>query len=218
MTHVLILSGIPEFGQDSAYSIEKKVKLSFQQAMAPKKMVSYSSVCGRELNNVNARKALTKIVNSLDDVSSEVIIIYYIGHGDQKRDLNGDETDGMDEYWRFYGGGILTDDDLTTILSKSRTNPFIFVISDCCSSGSMIDKQGDRFTNWATLGACTDAQSAFAGKEGGMFTLFGLIPALREGANTPQKIKNFIDQRLQIQTQTVTLVFGSEEAATRRLF
>lgn len=76
---------------------------------------------------------------------TDVVFIYWSGHGSQTMDLNGDErSDGRDETWVCFGArsgrtGIddfdLLDDELDHYLAQIPTNKLI-VISDSCHSGS----------------------------------------------------------------------------------
>ncbi len=78
-----------------------------------------------------------------------IVIIYYSGHGGRTPDLNGDESDGYDEFIALYDTQlitsattytftqIITDDALDVALSKLESE-HIVVILDSCFSGSMV--------------------------------------------------------------------------------
>lgn len=147
--------------------------------------------------------------------SGAKVVVFYNGHGDRRRDAGGgDEADGFDEFWRLCGDGTtLVDDEITAAVagagSAGSTGMFT-LISDSCSSGTMIDDDGKPRCPWASIGSCTDAESAFASSDGGIFTIHGLIPTLREcgsgGATaTPRRIAEGIARRLSIPTQHLVL-------------
>jgi hypothetical protein len=72
----------------------------------------------------------------------KALTVFYTGHGINVPDLNGDESDGLDEAMVFDGGKIVIDDRLLEILIKNangRTR--ILLLSDCCHSGSIWDIQ-----------------------------------------------------------------------------
>ena len=70
-------------------------------------------------------------------------IIHYSGHGTQMLDDNGDETaDGLDE--AIVPGdarrtGCVRDDELLTWLRAFHPGTTVFVVTDCCHSGSVLD-------------------------------------------------------------------------------
>jgi hypothetical protein len=65
------------------------------------------------------------------------LTIFYVGHGVNVKDLNGDEGDGFDEAMVFDDGHIL-DDDLREVLVQNATaKARIALLSDCCYSGSV---------------------------------------------------------------------------------
>jgi hypothetical protein len=65
------------------------------------------------------------------------LTIFYVGHGADVKDLNGDDGDGFDEATVFDDGHIL-DDDLREVLVQNATaKARIALLSDCCYSGSV---------------------------------------------------------------------------------
>lgn len=71
------------------------------------------------------------------------VLIYFSGHGSQMKDRNGDEEDGLDEFWVAHdfnvtGGrakGYILDDDVNKALKNIRSdNVYVFV--DACQSGT----------------------------------------------------------------------------------
>lgn len=105
------------------------------------------------LTNSNATKAdIVNAFNSLVNRSrqGDIIYIQFSGHGQLMTDINGDETDGLDEAWIPYdayliycakdrGEKHLSDDEiaqfLTRLRSKIGNNGAIAVIVDACHSG-----------------------------------------------------------------------------------
>ena len=86
----------------------------------------------------NIVEQLNKLVDQSEDC--EEIWVHYSGHGTQVADNNGDEVDGKDEVivpCDYRESGILRDDVLFAILSKSKCRTYI--VMDCCNSGSSID-------------------------------------------------------------------------------
>lgn len=67
---------------------------------------------------------------------------HYSGHGTQLRDTNGDENDRLDEAIvpeDFQTSGMITDDDLFTLIRNIRCRAFL--VFDSCHSGSVCDLQ-----------------------------------------------------------------------------
>ena len=103
---------------------------------------------------------------------SSTLLVAISGHGYQKRDINGDEMDGMDEYVRTCNE-IIIDDDLWEIFIKNMNKSINFVgICDTCHSGTMFDldyfwngnewildtKRNKVYRNAISIGACKDNQ------------------------------------------------------------
>lgn len=106
------------------------------------------------LRNEQATKA--EIVKAFDGLmgrcsEGDVIYIHFSGHGQQVRDLSGDETDGYDEAWIPYdayrkccpeddGSRHLVDDEINVMLAALRDKVGrygqILVIVDACHSGN----------------------------------------------------------------------------------
>jgi metacaspase-1 len=74
--------------------------------------------------------------------SGDIFLFTYSGHGANVRDLNGDENsnpkpDSMDETWCLYDG-MLIDDEAAELWRKFKPGVRVFVLLDCCHSGSAI--------------------------------------------------------------------------------
>jgi metacaspase-1 len=68
--------------------------------------------------------------------SGDIMVLTYSGHGGQIPDVNGDETDGLDETWALYDR-MLVDDELYQMWSHFAAGVRIFMLSDSCHSGTM---------------------------------------------------------------------------------
>ena len=144
-------------------------------------------------------------------------IVYYYGHGDQVRevrDTSADEADGMDEVWSTQG---IVDDELSALFSRIHDSSRLYLFSDSCSSGSMLDTTNKR--PWVAIGSARDSQDSLATSDGGAFTMWGLIPALRIDTNpTPRQLAERIRAALDIDTQTCTLTAGDARVADEPMF
>lgn len=105
------------------------------------------------LTNAKATKAgIVNAFNSLINRSrkGDIVYVQFSGHGQMMTDMNGDETDGLDEAWIPYdaylkycakdrGEKHLSDDEIAQYLTKLRskigTNGAIAVVVDACHSG-----------------------------------------------------------------------------------
>merc|ERR1719424_2681516 len=71
------------------------------------------------------------------------MFLHYSGHGGQKEDRTGDEKDGKDETilpCDFQSAGQITDDDLHQLVVESLPQGArMWVIMDCCHSGTALD-------------------------------------------------------------------------------
>jgi hypothetical protein len=70
----------------------------------------------------------------------DVILFYYSGHGSNIKDNNGDEKDGLDEVLVSVDFESISDDELNGLIKRNlRNDVSLFVICDCCHSGTMFD-------------------------------------------------------------------------------
>ena len=98
-------------------------------------------------NIVTALNALVAQSANLDE-----IWFHYSGHGSQVKDANGDESDGLDEVivpTDFRTAGFIVDDDIFTILHKSKCKTML--LFDSCHSGSICDLQWSYQVNGQTI-------------------------------------------------------------------
>jgi uncharacterized caspase-like protein len=83
-------------------------------------------------------------------VSGDVLIFYYSGHGSQVADLNGDELDGKDETicpHDFATAGMMTDDDIRTLIAGLPVGVKMDVILDSCHSGNATRELSSSFAD-----------------------------------------------------------------------
>lgn len=83
------------------------------------------------------KKSLEETLRSLR--SGDTLLLYYSGHGTQIRDLNRDEIDGRDEAIYFGPSAVITDDELSLLLQIPGSGVKIFLMFDCCHSGTIMD-------------------------------------------------------------------------------
>ena len=130
------------------------------------------------------------------------------------RDTSADEADGMDEVWSTQG---IVDDELSALFLRIHDSSRLYLFSDSCSSGSMLDATNGR--PWVAIGSASDSQDSLATSDGGAFTMWGLIPALRGDTNpTPRQLAERIRAALDIDTQTCTLTAGDARVADEPMF
>jgi hypothetical protein len=91
---------------------------------------------------LTAQATRERVLAELDDLagrlmSGDLLVVSYSGHGGYLPDLNGDESDGLDETWCLYDGEIL-DDELHGAWMKFQAGVRILVFSDSCHSGTVL--------------------------------------------------------------------------------
>jgi hypothetical protein len=232
-TRIVLVAAVPEMSEAARGALLASVEAAFRSVERPTcRIESVVRLVGGAATPAAVADAIRGAVSHLAIPDSRAVI-YYNGHGDQIRDApNGDERggDGRDEVWRLPRGGILTDDAITAIIDAAPCAPssFVTLVSDSCSSGTMIDDTaaagagaGPRSAgaaNWCCIAACSPTQSALGTADGGVFTLFGLIPTLRElslrdSCATAHEIREGVARRLSIPTQTLTITTAGGRAA-----
>ncbi|MCP4382834.1 MAG: caspase family protein [Hyphomicrobiales bacterium] len=104
-------------------------------------------VVGLLTDEKGTRKAVTKAIKAAaDDLKPGDMFLYtYSGHGSQLPDFNDDERDDrLDETWCLFDG-MLLDDEAYELWSRFREGVRVFVLLDCCHSGSAIRNAPDMF-------------------------------------------------------------------------
>lgn len=66
-----------------------------------------------------------------------IFMLSYSGHGGQMPDLNGDESDDLDETWCMYDGQLV-DDELYGALTAFQKGVRVLAFADSCHSGTSI--------------------------------------------------------------------------------
>lgn len=84
------------------------------------------------------------IISYLKELVSKVkandfIFIHFSGHGTQIRDISGDERDGKDEVFVSLDLKGIVDDEIATILKAIPKGVNVFILMDCCHSGTIVD-------------------------------------------------------------------------------
>jgi hypothetical protein len=101
----------------------------------------------------------SKVISAVTKgVEFPLFIFYYSGHGGSTTAyLDTTETDGRDEYLCLFDGPLL-DDDVWKLISKSKGR--VFLIFDCCHSGSMFKAPLNFSSQIKFLQATTHAQGS----------------------------------------------------------
>jgi len=77
---------------------------------------------------------LTKAATDLK--SGDILLLTYSGHGNQVPDVNGDETDMVDETWCLFDGQMI-DDELYRMYGALADGVRVLILSDSCHSGTV---------------------------------------------------------------------------------
>ena len=92
----------------------------------------------------NILNELKNLLNNSDD--NDVLIFSYSGHGYYIHDNSNDEIDNKDEVIVTIDGKLIKDDELRFIINQNqKKNTKLFVIFDCCHSGTIMDLKYNYF-------------------------------------------------------------------------
>lgn len=167
---------------------------------------SVTSLIGKKATLANIKTELPRFLNKVERSNSKRGIVYLAGHGDQMVDRDGDEKDGMDEFWLTDDRARLSDDYLSTEIERESSlfgyQSIYMVISDHCSSGTMVDKSIAKKSRWISIGACRDRQSAIMTGDGGVMTQ-SLIKALLHAHEKDGNLQNLAIESLEKQMESI---------------
>lgn len=166
------------WGANMSEKTANRVKNVFNQFIRDDKI---DTLIGNFVNTNTVKNKIEDWVscNYLKNIG--IMFIYINGHGNQVPDNNSEEIDNLDEILQLPDGNIL-DDEFTEIINRSinkvinesklQKKPIIFLISDHCSSGSMLDKRDDLKYDWITIGSSLDNQDSLMTGDGNVMTTF----------------------------------------------
>lgn len=213
--YILIICYVPEIAKNNNMKyLSDSIYLAFKNIIVKNNKTLEKIDIITCVSRNKCINGLKKMANHLCNPENKGIV-YYFGHGDQVRDRNGDEPDGMDEKWVTQN---ILDDELSLIFNSIHNKSVLYLFSDSCSSGSMIDKKLNN-KNWITFSSCNDRQDSLTTSEGGVFTLWGILPALELFTNpTPRELHKFITSSLCINTQSPLLHAGNNILLDKKMF
>lgn len=206
-----------------------------------------TTLIGNEVNVSSVKKILYNFIYSNYQINSveHKFYIYMNGHGNQIQDTNNDEKtivstehetqkDELDEIYQL-PDGHLVDDEITDILTNAIKNkqsiipsenyikPFIFLISDHCSSGSMIDNNNSGEYNWITIGSSLDNQDSLMTGDGNVMTVNFLNLLLKiENGITAIEFNSLLQKEMKEsfvgELQTATFHISDKEMLKYKIF
>lgn len=121
------------------------------------------------LRNPSTKEMLTEMIKLISNPNNDVIFGVF-SHGQQVKDVSGDEADGMDECI-VMKDGLLIDDNLTALINKYRKCNRLTLIADICHSGIYDFKDFTNHKNLTIITSCADRETSKQLLKNGCFTL-----------------------------------------------
>lgn len=146
---------------------------------------------GNDLTVAGFLSEYKRALEVLKEPDSRAIIVT-IGHGNQFADQNGDEEDGKDEGWQLPDGTIL-DDTLTGLVTCCHPSSMLVLISDHCSSGTMLDRSC--IGNWANIASSQSWQDSLASGDGNVMSCC-LLDYLKDTNPTMEELASGLTQHM----------------------
>ena len=173
-------------------------------------------------------KRFLEVLDQFLQNTTDHLVVFYVGHGTDVKDTNGDEADGYDEAMVFDDGFVLDDLLVEHLMKYKNDDSIVTLITDACHSGSIWDLQSQVEgrtlpPNIISISAANDRQTAkqtIAEKmDQGMFT-YHFKKALKAHPNaTPLEIRKQIKPTLQQKyAQNVVIATTSEELLFKPIF
>ena len=109
------------------------------QSLLERREYEVTRLLDAEATRANITSALEALVGGAADGDS--LVFTFSGHGSWLPDDDSDEPDGRDEMMCPYDIGkdqFLMDDELHAIFSRKPPRARLFVVADCCHSGSIV--------------------------------------------------------------------------------
>lgn len=153
-----------------------------------------TEVCEQNYTAQNIHNAIQSVGTRCD--VDDNFIFYYTGHGATMPDQDGDEDDGLDEAICAVGplgqecsmNTWIRDDDFADWLAKYVHAGRLYVLMDCCHSGTIVDLNKPCWyrKQAISMSGCKDNQEASATGRGGVFT-HSMCNAVHEHAKLGKK-------------------------------
>jgi hypothetical protein len=104
-----------------------------------------------------------KLLDAFLKATTEHLVIFYVGHGTNVKDLNGDEIDGLDEAMVFDDGFLVDDILIEHVVNYKNHDAYLTLLTDACHSGTIWDLQSEHKhlpKNVISISAVSDNQTA----------------------------------------------------------
>ena len=121
------------------------------------------------MRNPTTKEMLTVLISLISKPENDVIFGVF-SHGQQVRDISGDEADGKDECI-VMKDGLLIDDKLTDLINKYRKCNRLTLVADICHSGIYDFKDFVNHENLTIVTSCADGETSKQFVKNGCFTL-----------------------------------------------
>lgn len=166
---------------------------------------------------------LVAFIKSLN--RGNVGVVYYSGHGFQLPDVNGDEKDGKDEAIYFSKGDWVGDDELRQIFQQAKLGVNLFLMFDCCHSGTMADlplrldnlkvvrENNFRFrANVLSISGCADPNLSYENSKSGFLTE-AFLQVFEKWTPKVHTTRQWVDLFVQISSHLVKASGGVQKPA-----
>jgi hypothetical protein len=174
------------------------------------------------------KKQFLEYMDKFLQISQSHLLLYYVGHGANIKDQDGDEDDGFDEAFVFDDGYIIDDILLEHLIKYKNPNCQLTLLTDACHSGSIWDIQSGQQQkkslppNIISISASEDSETAkqtvIQQLEEGLFTHNFHKLIKNNHKMTPNQMKAELDKILKRCKQTVTIAATSPEICDHPFF
>lgn len=156
-------------------------------------------------------KVFLSYLDKFFEIATAHLLVYYVGHGTNVKDLDGDEADGQDEAFVFDDSFVIDDVLNEHLIKYKNSTSQVTLITDACHSGSIWDLSNQKVVpaKVTSISAANDGETAKQtlqdNAEQGIFT-YNFYKYFKQNPQaTPNDLKLHLQEALSKYQQSIII-------------